>query len=132
MFITAIRQLAAAGDGAIVMLRESSMKRPILILALMLGGILLPSGGPVAAADRDAARHIARHDVLPFPRSERAASAWAGGACWSECGAYCAWGLVGCLARDAQGRCLKLTDRCDRYCQRECRSSGGPLLPIAD
>jgi hypothetical protein len=25
---------------------------------------------------------------------------------------------------------LKLTDKCDRYFQRGCRTSGGPLLPI--
>jgi hypothetical protein len=67
---------------------------------------------------------------LTFPRSERAQSVWASDACWSECGAYCAWGEAGCLARDSQGQCLKLTDTCDRYCQRQCRTSGGPLLPL--
>jgi hypothetical protein len=108
------------------------MKRSIIAIALLLGGILLPSLGPAAAADAKAERRMARHDVLPFPRGERAASVWASGACWSECGAYCAWGLVGCLNRDEQGQCLKLTDTCDRYCQRECRNSGGPLLPITE
>jgi hypothetical protein len=90
---------------------------------------------PVNAADlkptqASSWRMTAQRDVLPFPRSERAQSVWASGACWSECGSYCAWGQTQCLERDAQGQCLKLTDKCDRYCQRECRTSGGPLLPI--
>jgi hypothetical protein len=108
-------------------LAGNAMKRLSLIVTLLLGGILLPSMQPALAADG-----VAGRDLPPFPRSERAASVWAAGACWSECGAYCAWGLAGCLARDAQGHCLKLTDACDRYCQRECRSSGGPLLPITE
>ena len=107
---------------------------PILI-ALLLGGILLSAGGPAAAGDGKASdvkiwRYATPGQELPFPRSERAQSVWASGACWSECGSYCAWGMAGCLERDAQGQCLKLTDKCDRYCQRECRTSGGPLLPI--
>jgi hypothetical protein len=76
-----------------------------------------------------AATRPAAPQPLPFPRSEAAQSIYAGGACWSECGAYCARGLAGCLARDTQGRCLRLTDRCDRYCQNACRTQGGPLLP---
>jgi hypothetical protein len=110
------------------------MKRAIVLIALLLGGILLPALGPAHAADQAPWRYSARNaspvQELPFPRSERAASVWASGACWSECGAYCAWGEAGCLERDAQGTCLNLTDKCDRYCQRACRTSGGPLLPI--
>jgi hypothetical protein len=105
------------------------MKRLIILLALLLGGILVPATGPASAAD-NVWRKGAQHDSVPFPRSERAQSVWASGACWSECGSYCAWGQSGCLERDAQGQCLKLTDKCDRYCQRECRTWGGPLLPI--
>lgn len=106
------------------------MKRSIVAIAFLLSGILLPSIAPVVAADVKTRPGMAHGDYLPFPRSERAQSVWASGACWSECGSYCAWGLVGCLARDAQGTCLQLTDSCDRTCQRSCRSSGGPLLPI--
>lgn len=87
---------------------------------------------PVSAADIAPVRHAALavpSKALPFPRGERSQSVWASGACWSECGSYCAWGLVGCLKRDAQGQCLQVTDRCDRYCQNRCRSQGGPLLP---
>lgn len=105
----------------------------VLALAVLLGGIVLPAG-PAAAADTarqpGLTRSLTGIRPLPFARSERAQAVWASGACWSECGSYCAWGLAGCLERDAQGQCLKLTDTCDRYCQRNCRTSGGPLLPL--
>jgi len=111
------------------------MKPWLILIALLLGGIVLLGGGPVADGEGKASdvknwRFSAPGQELPFPRSERAQSVWASGACWSECGSYCAWGFAGCLERDAQGQCLKLTDKCDRYCQRQCRTSGGPLLPI--
>ena len=65
---------------------------------------------------------------LPFPRSERAAAIWNERACWSECGARTAWGLAACVQYDARGRCLRLADKADRLCQRECRALGGPLV----
>ncbi len=109
------------------------MRIVILIAALVLSTLSLGAG----AADRSsysswrpAAGDRARE--LPFPRSERAQAVWDSGACWSECGAHCAWGLNACLNRDAQDHCLSLGDACDRYCQRQCRSSGGPLLNITD
>ena len=108
------------------------MKSPLVLVALWIGlvsGILLPQTGPATAADVQLSRYPVQQAAPPFPRSERAQSVWASGACWSECGSYCAWGMAGCHERDAQGQCLKLNDRCDRYCQRECRTSGGPLLP---
>ncbi|MBI3704597.1 MAG: hypothetical protein HY244_12325 [Rhizobiales bacterium] len=111
------------------------MKPWLILLALLLSIIALPFGGPATAGEGKAAgvkiwRYSTPGQELPFPRSERAQAVWASGACWSECGSYCAWGMAGCLERDAQGQCLKLTDKCDRYCQRQCRTSGGPLLPI--
>ena len=111
------------------------MKSFLVLLALLLGGIVLPAAGPAAGADLKAKtasswRMTPHADVLPFPRGERAASVWASGACWTDCGSYTTWNLVACLARDAQGHCLKRADAGDRYCQRECRTSGGPLLPI--
>lgn len=70
-----------------------------------------------------------RHgDTLPFPRTSRSQSVYAASACWSGCQSYCTWGEAACLQVDAQGRCLELTDRCDRYCQRECRTRGGPYV----
>lgn len=89
------------------------------------------SCAPAEAADVTLhSRVVPPAPALPFARSERAQSVWASGLCWSECGSYTAWNLVACLERDRQGRCLKRADSADRACQRECRSSGGPLLPI--
>jgi hypothetical protein len=125
--------LAFGPDSAIlrVPIAGTAMKRSMLLVALLLGGILLPSGGPAAADEAAVWRYNRHSQELPFPRSERAQSVWALGACWNECGSHCAWGLAGCVTRDAQGQCLKLTDACDRHCQRECRSIiGGPLLPL--
>lgn len=86
--------------------------------------------GRSEAADAALPRASAPATMLPFPRSERAHAVWASSACLRDCGAYCAWGQTQCLARDTQGQCLKLTDDCDRYCQRSCRTSGGPWLPL--
>lgn len=114
------------------------MKPLMILIALLLGGIVSPalqlSLGRAQAADvkplHYASPNAMRMQEPPFPRSERAQAVWASGACWSECGSYCVWGQAGCVQRDAQGTCLKRTDKCDRYCQRECRTMGGPLLPI--
>lgn len=111
------------------------MKSLLLLIALLITGILLPALGPAAAQDIKPLvvkpwRFNDHSPDLPFPRGERSASVWALGACWSECGSYCAWGMAACLTRDAQGHCLKVGDKCDRYCQRTCRSNAGPLVPL--
>ena len=111
------------------------MSRWFILIALLFSAVAPPMAPMAAAADdvRPAPiiwRYNNHPQELPFTRSERAASAWASGACWSDCGSYCAWGMAGCLQRDAQGQCIKLTDKCDRYCQRECRTAGGPFLPL--
>ncbi|MDO8877617.1 MAG: hypothetical protein Q8M24_13360 [Pseudolabrys sp.] len=107
------------------------MKRALILIALLATVLMSGAGGGGAlAADLTYRSSMMRSQPLPFPRSERAQSVWASNVCWSECGSYCAWGQAGCLQRDTQGQCLKLTDTCDRYCQRQCRTSGGPLLPI--
>ena len=102
-----------------------------ILAGLAAIGILLLAGAAWAADTRTATwRYIAHSSELPFPRSERAQSVWASDRCWRECGSYCAWGMAGCLQQDSQGLCLKLTDKCDRYCQRECRTAAGPFLPF--
>jgi hypothetical protein len=101
-------------------------------LILLLACVMLVAARPAAAADMAPVSHAALTTPahrLPFPRSAQTQSVWASGVCWNECGAYCAAGLVGCLRRDTQGQCLQHTDRCDRYCQNQCRTQGGPLLP---
>jgi hypothetical protein len=101
--------------------------------AILIVGLLAASFAPQAnAADATVWRGSPAVHQLPFPRGERAQAIWDERACWSACGSHCTWRIAGCLAHDAQGRCLKLADRCDRYCQRECRTSGGPLLGFVD
>jgi hypothetical protein len=99
-----------------------------ICLTALLGTIVAASA--LAADTRAGApwRGNMQFHSLPFPRSERAAAIWNERACWSECGAYTAWGLAACLQYDAQGRCLRLADRADRFCQRACRTTGGPLV----
>lgn len=105
----------------------------VLLLALVGGTIASASAADVTAGYREARPEIWRFNRhskdLPFPRDMRAQAVWGERACWSDCQSYCTWGEASCLERDPQGRCLKLTDRCDRQCQRECRTRGGPLVP---
>src|SRR4029079_12045332 len=108
------------------------MTRPRMIAGLVvIAGTIWWVGAPFAA-DRTTAswRYNAHDPALPFARSERAQAVWASDRCRKECGSYCAWGMAGCRQQDSQGLCLKLTDKCDRYCQRECRTSAGPFLPF--
>ena len=104
------------------------MKRAVVLIGLMLGGIMMPHADLAVAAGGGLAPVPVR--MLPFPRSERAQSVWASGACWNACQSYCTWDLPACLQADSQGRCLKYNDACDRACQRDCRTRGGPYLPI--
>ena len=121
------------------------MKRSIVMTFLLLASFLLAPAGPLAAAEHGVSRYSmpvvvgphppmwrynAPNQELPFARGARAQAVWDAGACWSECGATCAWDLNACLYQDTQGRCLVFTDACDRYCQRACRTQGGPFLPF--
>jgi hypothetical protein len=65
-----------------------------------------------------------------FPRSAASEAIYAAGACWKGCQSYCTWALPDCMMHAPQGICLKLNDRCDRYCQINCRFGGGPFVPI--
>jgi hypothetical protein len=121
----AIAKLSETADGM-------PMKRALIALSLVLGFLVVAGACQTAAADDDRPliwRYNSHSPELPFSRTERAQSVWAGGACWSECGSHCTWGLAACLQQDAQGKCILLGDACDRYCQRECRGFAGPLIP---
>lgn len=114
--------------------KEAAMNRPFVLL-MPLAGLWLTLAGPSQAADlsgqsmRSAKIAAPRGVVLPFPRSERSQAVWDSNACWSGCQSYCTWGEAACLQRDPQGHCLKVTNHCDRVCQRECRTEGGPFVP---
>ena len=102
----------------------------LLIALLAIAPAMTPAMTPAMAADGTL---LSRADTpsrqLPYPRETRAEAVWNERACWSGCGSYCAWGMASCLRNDTQGTCLKLTDRCDRACQRGCRNAGGPFVP---
>lgn len=107
------------------------MKSAQVLAWLIVAGILM-TADISGASERDAGtwRYDSRSAEPPFLHGKRAAAVWASDRCWKECGSYCTWGMAGCLQQDTQGRCLKLADRCDRYCQRQCRTMSGPYLPI--
>ncbi len=108
----------------------------LLLLLPVLGALWLAALTPAAATEavltRAGApvswRYNAPNRTLPFPRSEREQSIRDADACRDDCGAHCTWGVAACLVHDAQGHCIKLGDTCDRYCQRECRTMGGPFV----
>jgi hypothetical protein len=102
----------------------------IRIAILLMIGLQLVTIIPASAEGFGRPRSSLKAEELPFARSERAQRVWDSGACWSACGAYCAWGQAQCLQTDRQDECLALTDRCDRLCQRRCRAGAGPYLPI--
>ena len=106
------------------------IKRAVVLFGLLLVGILVAGSARALDGKAPSWRYNAHNPDLPFSHSRRAEAVWASAACWSECGSYCGWGVAGCVQENAQGRCLKLTDKCERYCQRQCRTWGGPLLPI--
>jgi len=124
--------IALLGSGQSWELPMRSLLRDVLLGGLLVGLLAVPFCPRADAADAAVWRPSLRVHQLPFPRGERAQAIWNERSCWSECGSHCAWGMSDCLAHDAQGLCLKRADRCDRYCQRECRTSGGPLLGFVD
>jgi hypothetical protein len=101
------------------------------IAVVLVAAAALPSWAAEwrsAPASPVAAERLTAKLKLPFSRSERADAVWAETACHYNCSAHCAWGLAACLGHDAQGYCLQVADACDRYCQRQCRTQGGPWV----
>ncbi len=121
------------------------MPRALVFAILLFAGLAWPAGQAPAAeiyASRYAVvppvvgphppvwRYNRQPRALPFERSEQTASVWASDACWKGCRATCAADLDGCIHYNAQGICVLYSAACDRYCQRDCRGQGGPLLPL--
>jgi hypothetical protein len=103
-------------------------------ILLLLAGLLLVTGlSPGEAADAGIWRKPATAPAMAhrvIPRSPEASLIWAGDACWRGCAQDCGRHLKACLEVDSSGNCLSQNGACDRFCQRECRYYGGPLLPI--
>ncbi|HZP77036.1 MAG TPA: hypothetical protein VFB45_12900 [Pseudolabrys sp.] len=100
------------------------------VAALLLAGLM---AAPSFAGDFSpwrARHHGVTVDDLPYARSVAAEAVWESDVCWKTCGASCKAGMDSCLHVDTQGACLHTADACDRSCQRQCRTLGGPFLPI--
>jgi hypothetical protein len=70
------------------------------------------------------------HAATPaFPRTKPSESVYASLACWRGCQSTCTWGMASCVQAAPQAACMKETNRCDRYCQIQCRTRGGPFAP---
>jgi hypothetical protein len=106
------------------------MMRIVLSLVLLL--MLAAGAAPVEAADQGVRRAVVATGVVTkriIPRSPEAQLVWASDACWRGCAQDCGRHLKVCLHYDVSGNCLVQNASCDRFCQRECRLYGGPLLP---
>ena len=90
------------------------MVRQALLLAFLVSAALSSAAGAATPA---------------FPRSKASESVYASSLCWRDCQSTCTWGLAGCVQTVPQGLCLKETNRCDRFCQLQCRTRGGPWAP---
>lgn len=120
------------------------MQRSTILAALLIGlgflGLLAAGATPANAGGTVAERHaprvatpaMLRAEGSPFRPSKRAQAVWDSRACWSACQSYCTWSEAACLTVDVQGRCLQVTDRCDRLCQSDCRTRGGPLVGFVE
>ena len=119
--------------------------RSLSFIAIVAASLLWPalsSAGDDVVASKGVPPTIGPHPPIwrfngpqqeaPFSRSARSQDVWDNGACWSQCGASCAWSLTQCLYDgETQGNCVVNTDSCDLICQRACRSwTSGPFLPI--
>jgi hypothetical protein len=100
----------------------------LLLAALLMAGVSSAEAADAGSWRKSVAPSAASHRVIP--RSPEAALVWAGDACWRGCAMDCGRHFQACLSADAPANCIAQNDACDRFCQRECRSYGGPLLPI--
>jgi hypothetical protein len=104
------------------------MKRLLLPAALLMLGLSSAGAADATAWRKPAAAAMEVSRVIP--RSPAAALVWAGDACWRGCAMDCGRHFQACLSADAPESCIAQNDACDRFCQRECRLYGGPLLPL--
>ena len=104
------------------------MKSLLFLAALLVIGLSSAHAADVGTWRKPAAAPATAYRVIP--RSPEASLVWAGDACWRGCAMDCGRHYQACLSVDAQPNCTAQNDACDRFCQRECRLYGGPLLPL--
>lgn len=99
-----------------------------LLAALLTIGLSSADAAEVIGSRKPVAATATYYRVIP--RSPAASLVWAGDACWRGCAMDCGRHYRACLATTAPENCIAQNDACDRFCQRECRFYGGPLLPL--
>ena len=67
-----------------------------------------------------------------YPLSWRARKIRRADNCWRGCQAEAGRAFQTCLRVNNSNDCVQSNDAADRYCLRQCRSYGGPLLNLAD
>jgi hypothetical protein len=67
-----------------------------------------------------------------YPVSWRARKIRRADNCWRGCQAEAGRAFQTCLRVNNSNDCVQSNDAADRYCLRQCRSYGGPLLNLAD
>jgi hypothetical protein len=101
--------------------------RTLLALALTVFFAL-----PGLAAERTGRPAPAEPPVLMAPvsphRSAQAQAVAASRECWRGCQMSCKAEFLACGYELPGAECLARTDRCDRTCQRQCRSTGDPII----
>jgi hypothetical protein len=100
----------------------------LLIAAWLAMGLVSSEAADAGIWRKSGAAPATAYRIIP--RSPAASLVWAGDACWRGCAMDCGRHFRACLSADAPETCIARNDACDRFCQRECRSYGGPLLPI--
>ena len=88
-----------------------------------------------AAADVELRRpHTRSYRIAPLPIAPDSLSATvlASDGCWRACEAHCGWHVRTCIKHEGVTGCLPHNDSCDRTCQKQCRTYGGPLLNWTD
>ena len=104
------------------------MKLLLLVAALLVVGVCSAGAADVSTWRKPATGSATAYRVIP--RSPEASLVWAGDACWRGCAMDCGRHFQACLSAETSESCIAQNDACDRFCQRECRFYGGPLLPI--
>ena len=104
------------------------MRLFLLVAALLMTGFVAAEAADAGTWRKSGSAPATTYRVIP--RSPAASLVWAGDACWRGCAMDCGRHFRACLTADLPENCIARNDACDRFCQRECRSYGGPLLPI--
>ena len=104
------------------------MRLLLFAALLMMTGLTVTKAADVGGWRNPVAAPATAYRAVP--RSPAASLVWAGDACWRGCAMDCGRHFRACLSADAPENCIARNDACDRFCQRECRFYGGPLLPL--